>query len=72
MGNRGETTSIGTQRQMLTQYAKEHGLRVVSEYCDDGWSGTTFERPGWASFFCVLMNNCMKSKTSTLKAHTAG
>jgi DNA invertase Pin-like site-specific DNA recombinase len=32
---------------MLTKYAKEHGLKVISEYVDDGYSGITFERPGF-------------------------
>ena len=32
---------------MLRQYAEEHGLTVVGEYIDDGWSGTNFDRPGF-------------------------
>ena len=36
----GESGSIQTQRMMLRQYAAEHGLTVVDEYIDDGWSGT--------------------------------
>ena len=32
---------------MLRQYAAEHGLTVVDEYIDDGWSGTNFERPSF-------------------------
>ena len=31
----------------LIQYAEEHGLTVVGEYIDDGWSGTNFDRPGF-------------------------
>ena len=38
----GESGSIQTQRMMLRQYAEEHGLTVVGEYIDDGWSGTNF------------------------------
>ena len=38
----GESGSIQTQRMMLRQYAAEHGLTVVDEYIDDGWSGTNF------------------------------
>lgn len=42
-----ESGSISTQRQMLTQYCREQGLRVYDEYVDDGFSGTNFERPGF-------------------------
>ncbi len=41
----GESGSIRTQRMMLREYAHEHGLNVVGEYTDDGWSGTNFDRP---------------------------
>lgn len=40
--NAGESNSISTQRMMLRRYAEENGLRVVDEYIDDGYSGTTF------------------------------
>ena len=39
----GESNSITNQRMMLRQYAAEHGLTVVDEYIDDGWSGTNFD-----------------------------
>lgn len=38
----GESGSIQTQRMMLTQYCRENGLTIYSEYIDDGWSGTNF------------------------------
>ncbi|MCM1061123.1 MAG: recombinase family protein [Eubacterium sp.] len=43
----GESGSISTQRDMLTQYCKEQNLRIVDEYVDDGWSGTNFDRPSF-------------------------
>ena len=45
--NYGDSVSIETQRTILRQYAVEHDLHVFSEYVDDGWSGTNFERPGF-------------------------
>ena len=45
--NYGDSVSIETQRTILRQYADEHSLHVFSEYVDDGWSGTNFERPGF-------------------------
>lgn len=43
-GSAGESGSIQTQKTLLTQYCKEHGIHIA-DYCDDGWSGTNFERP---------------------------
>ena len=43
----GESGSISTQRAMLTQYCKENNFQIADEYCDDGWSGTNFERPSF-------------------------
>lgn len=39
----GESSSITTQRGILREYAKTHGLSVVDEYVDDGYSGTNFD-----------------------------
>ena len=42
----GDSVSIETQRTVLTQYVREHReFHVASEYVDDGWSGTNFDRP---------------------------
>lgn len=43
----GESASISNQRKFLLKYAKEHGLTVLREFVDDGFSGTTFDRPGF-------------------------
>lgn len=40
-----ESNSIKNQLQMLRYNAKEKGFIVVGEYVDDGYSGTTFNRP---------------------------
>ena len=42
-GDKTESDSIANQRTMLEAYAAEHGLTVVDEYIDDGWSGTNFD-----------------------------
>ncbi len=41
----GESSSITTQRKILTEYAKENGFGIYDEYVDDGYTGTNFERP---------------------------
>lgn len=41
-----ESNSIKGQRQLIRDYVKNHpGLRLVREYADDGYSGTSFDRP---------------------------
>ena len=44
-GSVGESGSIQTQRALLTQYCEEHHIPIGAYYCDDGWSGTNFDRP---------------------------
>ncbi len=41
----GESGSIATQRAMLGRYATTNGFEIHDYYCDDGYSGTNFERP---------------------------
>lgn len=39
-----ESNSIKGQRQLIRDYVKNHpGLRLVREYADDGYSGTSFD-----------------------------
>ena len=44
-GSVGESNSIQTQKTLLTQYCSENHIPITGYYCDDGWSGTNFERP---------------------------
>ena len=43
----GESSSIATQRELITQYCKEHGVNLFDCYVDDGFSGTNFQRPNF-------------------------
>ena len=42
-----ESMSIANQKQLLADYVKERGWDLVEVYIDDGYSGTTFNRPGF-------------------------
>lgn len=44
-GQAGESGSIQTQKTLLTQYCQEQNFHIVDYYCDDGWTGTNFNRP---------------------------
>lgn len=41
----GESQSIANQRMLLTRYCREQGIEIGGIYIDDGYSGTTFDRP---------------------------
>ena len=43
----GESLSIENQKSMLLQYCKEHHFPNLLFFVDDGYSGTTYERPGF-------------------------
>lgn len=43
----GDSVSIQTQKEVLRDYAKQHGFTNCVDYADDGWSGGNFERPRW-------------------------
>ncbi|NLE06422.1 MAG: recombinase family protein, partial [Crenarchaeota archaeon] len=58
----GDSASIQTQKQMLEQYAKQNSFSHTKFYIDDGYSGTSFERPG----FQELINDIEKGKVSTI------
>lgn len=47
-GEKDESESISNQRSLLREYVSGHAELAGSEileFCDDGWSGTNFERP---------------------------
>ena len=43
----GDSNSIRNQKAMLQKYADENGFRNTSLFLDDGYSGTSFDRPDW-------------------------
>lgn len=56
----GDSVSIETQRNILSQFVIEHGFPVVDEYVDDGWTGTNFDRPN----FERMMNDISDGKVN--------
>ena len=58
----GDSSSIQTQKQMLEQYAKQNSFSHTKFYIADGYSGTSFERPG----FQELITDIEKGKVSTI------
>lgn len=46
-GTENESNSIGNQKKLLSQKAKELKLTNTKFYVDDGYTGTNFNRPGF-------------------------
>lgn len=45
-GDKAESNSISSQREILKEYLKQHpDMELVDVYSDDGYSGTNFNRP---------------------------
>lgn len=58
-GNVGESGSILTQKNLLTNYCNEHHFNIAGCYCDDGWSGTNFERPEFKRMIADIENGAI-------------
>ena len=43
----GDSNSIKNQKAILKKYADDNGFINTAFFVDDGYSGTTFERPDW-------------------------
>lgn len=44
---KSESASISNQRMMIQKYCEQHGIILVDEFVDDGWSGGNFDRPAF-------------------------
>ena len=56
-GDKLESESVSNQRDILMRYVKENNHIFVQEYIDDGYSGTTFERPAFNSMLSDIENH---------------
>ncbi|MBD5092872.1 MAG: recombinase family protein [Subdoligranulum sp.] len=45
--NEGPSESVTNQQSLLQEFVQQHRLSVYDTYIDDGWSGTSFDRPGF-------------------------
>ena len=46
-GEKLESESITNQRDLILKFIKENNYNLYDEYVDDGFSGTTFDRPAF-------------------------
>lgn len=52
--NGRESESIANQKLFLEQYAAEHGFLIEACLADDGWSGLSFDRPGFRELLQLI------------------
>lgn len=52
----GDSNSIVNQKAILSKYAKENGFKNPLFFVDDGYSGTSFERPSWLELIEKIEN----------------
>ena len=45
--NEGPSQSVQNQESLLREFVQQHQLSVYDTYIDDGWSGTSFDRPAF-------------------------
>ena len=54
-GDKVLSDSIANQKAMIADYIKDHdGLILTEEFVDDGYSGTTFDRPAFARMMAAI------------------
>jgi len=58
----GESNSITTQKKMLEDYTARNGLQNPTHFSDDGWTGTSWDRPD----FTRLMEEIEAGRVETL------
>ena len=57
----GESNSITNQKSFLEAYAQEHGFTNNRHYTDDGFSGGSFDRPGWQQMIADIESGIVKT-----------
>ena len=57
-----ESVSIETQKTMISDYCKTNNILLYNLYCDDGYTGTNFDRPG----FQQMMKDVKDGKVNTV------
>lgn len=55
VSDKNESNSISTQRDLIHAYLqKQPDIEYVTEFCDDGYTGTNFNRPGFENMMTAV------------------
>ena len=55
------SVSIETQKKLLEDYCKSHELTIYDFYCDDGYTGTNFNRPNFQRMMKDVHDNAVNT-----------
>ena len=55
-GREGESNSIVNQKALLNEYARKNRFKNLQFFVDDGYSGTTFDRPAFREMEKMIEN----------------
>ena len=70
-GDKEESNSITGQRELLRSYLRQHPeLREYAVRIDDGWSGSTFERPSFQKMMADVKAGCRSSVQALATPHS--
>lgn len=61
----GDSASIVTQKQIIERYVSQQGWTLTDTYCDDGYSGTNYDRPDFQRMVADIERgkiNCVITK----------
>ena len=57
-GQKAESNSISNQKELINSYIKkEKDIKVIDYYIDDGYTGTSFDRPGFQRLLLDMKDN---------------
>lgn len=57
-GQKAESNSISNQKELINSYIKkEKDIKVIDYYVDDGYTGTSFDRPGFQRLLLDMKDN---------------
>ena len=61
-GDNAESDSITNQRELINYFLKnESNFKIIDYYVDDGYSGTSFNRPAFKRMIEDVNNNCINA-----------
>lgn len=57
-GDKSESNSIGNQKSLIKRFVSDNSdLKIIEYYIDDGYSGTTFDRPDFLNMIKDIQSN---------------